>query len=59
VIDLAHGRLPVLLEWHESFPGSLYEHHRNAQIQARQGNRNPLIDNPHGAKKTSLIRGLG
>jgi endonuclease G len=57
--EIEAERLPVLLEWHESFPVSLYERHRNAQIHARQGNRNPFIDNPHWAAKTPLIRGLG
>lgn len=44
--ELDEDRLAVLLEWHESFPVSIYEHHRNARIQARQGNRNPFVDNP-------------
>lgn len=38
--------LPLLLEWHNRFPVSRYEMHRNQAIQELQGNRNPFIDYP-------------
>jgi endonuclease I len=37
----------LLLSWHEDYPVSLYEKHRNAAIQELQGNRNPFIDYPN------------
>lgn len=39
----------LLLSWHEEYPVSLYEKHRNAAIQELQGNRNPFIDYPNKA----------
>ncbi|WP_213422735.1 endonuclease [Bhargavaea massiliensis] len=41
-----HGKLSVLLEWHEMDPVSEFEQHRNEVIFEIQGNRNPFIDNP-------------
>jgi len=52
-------RLPVLLEWHQSYPVSDYEKHRNAAIYASQGNRNPLIDFPEWADHINFHLGLG
>ncbi len=52
--ELDEDRLAVLLEWHESFPVSIYERHRNARIQARQGNHNPFVDNLAFAAKIAL-----
>jgi len=43
-------RLPMLIGWHLEEPPDLYERHRNAAIQAAQGNRNPLIDRPGWAE---------
>lgn len=43
--------LEVLLEWHQKFPVSLYEKHRNLAIYDLQGNRNPYIDFPELAEK--------
>lgn len=43
--------LEVLLEWHQKFPVSLYEKHRNLAIYDLQGNRNPYIDFPESAEK--------
>jgi endonuclease I len=57
--ELEQDRLAVLLAWHGSFPVSVYERHRNARIHARQGNRNPFIDNPDWAAKADLAMGLG
>jgi deoxyribonuclease I len=38
--------VPLLLEWHQRFPVSTYEKHRNSAICELQGNRNPSIDFP-------------
>lgn len=43
--------LQLLLEWHQQFPVSLYEKHRNLAIFELQGNRNPFIDFPEMAEK--------
>ncbi|MGE0266578.1 MAG: endonuclease [Candidatus Obscuribacterales bacterium] len=48
-ISKSNYDLDVLLDWHESYPPSLYEKHRNAAIFEMQGNRNPLIDFPEEA----------
>lgn len=57
--ELEQERLAALLEWHEGFAVSIYERHRNARIQARQGNRNPFVDHPEWATKVTLASGLG
>src|SRR5690606_33935717 len=41
-----HGKLSVLLEWHELDPVDEFEMNRNNVIQKWQGNRNPFIDFP-------------
>lgn len=51
-------RLNVLLGWHEQFPVSDYERHRNANIFRVQGNRNPLIDFPDWAPEIDFRVGL-
>ncbi|MGG3647135.1 endonuclease I family protein [Bacillus wiedmannii] len=38
--------IELLLRWHEQYPVSIYEKHRNQSIHDTQGNRNPLIDFP-------------
>jgi len=43
--------LKVLLEWHQQFPVSVYEKHRNLGIFRLQGNRNPFIDFPEMMEK--------
>ncbi|MDQ0217750.1 endonuclease I [Peribacillus cavernae] len=43
--------VPLLLEWHRSFPISTYEKHRNLAIYEMQGNRNPFIDVPDKAEE--------
>ena len=53
------NRLPVLLQWHNDFPPTIYERHRNQAIFAAQGNRNPLIDFPDWADKIDFKLGLG
>lgn len=52
-------RLPILLDWHHTFPVTEYEKHRNAAIYAKQGNRNPLIDFPEWAERIEFQLGLG
>lgn len=42
--------LDMLLRWHDQFPVSLYEKHRNLAIYELQGNRNPVIDFPESAE---------
>ena len=41
-----HGKLSVLLKWHEQDPVDEFELNRNNIIQKWQGNRNPFIDHP-------------
>lgn len=41
-----HGKLSVLLEWHQQDPVDAFELNRNNVIQEWQGNRNPFIDHP-------------
>jgi endonuclease I len=43
----------LLLEWHEQFPVSIYEKHRNLAIYELQGNRNPYIDFPERVEELS------
>lgn len=38
--------IPLLCHWHEQFPVTEYEKHRNKAIFEIQGNRNPFIDFP-------------
>ena len=50
--------LAHLLEWHEGDEVGQYERHRNAAIFERQGNRNPLIDDPEWASVIDFTGGL-
>ncbi|NJN88355.1 MAG: endonuclease I, partial [Leptolyngbyaceae cyanobacterium SL_7_1] len=52
-------RLKVLLDWHQRFPVTEHEKHRNAAIFQKQGNRNPLIDFPEWAAAIDFTLGLG
>jgi endonuclease G len=52
-------QLETLLAWHAATPPGDWERHRNAQIFARQGNRNPLIDHPEWAAGVDFAEGLG
>jgi endonuclease I/V8-like Glu-specific endopeptidase len=52
-------RLPFLLAWHNRYPVTDYERHRNMAIFAKQGNRNPFIDFPEWANHIDFVRGLG
>lgn len=47
--DADHVRM--LVAWHAASGPDEHEHHRNAAIFARQGNRNPLIDFPDWAER--------
>jgi endonuclease I len=57
--EYTEDRIETLLEWHKREPPTRYEKHRNAAIQEKQGNRNPLIDFPEWAERISFIQGLG
>ena len=52
-------RLPFLLAWHNRYPVTDYERHRNMAIFAKQGNRNPFIDFPQWAAHIDFANGLG
>ncbi|PTL38082.1 endonuclease I family protein [Alkalicoccus saliphilus] len=44
----------LMLQWHNEFPVTLYEKHRNKAIFEIQGNRNPFIDFPELTKNPAL-----
>jgi endonuclease I/V8-like Glu-specific endopeptidase len=50
--------LDTLLTWHRDHPVTIHEKHRNAAIQVKQGNRNPLIDFPSWAEKIEFKLGI-
>lgn len=50
--------LKTLLDWHHEYPVTIYEKHRNAAIQTKQGNRNPLIDFPSWAEQIEFRLGI-
>jgi endonuclease I len=52
--EMPMERLPTLIGWHRDEPPDVYERHRNAAIQAAQGNRNPLIDRPEWAGRIAF-----
>ncbi|WP_274309135.1 endonuclease [Solibacillus daqui] len=45
-----HGKLSVLLQWHQQDPVDEVEKQRNERIYEIQGNRNPFIDHPEWVK---------
>lgn len=57
--EYQRDRLPLLLDWHHTYPVGDYERHRNAAISASQGNRNPLIDFPEWGDRVNFAVGLG
>lgn len=57
--ELSRARLPLLIEWHQAFPVSEYERHRNWLIAKAQGNRNPFIDYPEAATADLLADSFG
>ncbi|WP_077324424.1 endonuclease I family protein [Virgibacillus siamensis] len=48
----------LLLDWHQKFPPTLYEKHRNQAIFDIQGNRNPYIDFPEEMKRFCHLKHL-
>ena len=57
-VETSPEDLKQLLEWHEEYPVSDYERHRNETIQDVQGNRNPFIDFPELATKVDFSAGF-
>jgi len=57
-VETSPEDLKQLLEWHEQYPVSDYERHRNETIQDVQGNRNPFIDFPELATKVDFSAGF-
>jgi endonuclease G, mitochondrial len=57
--EYTEDRLAILLRWHNDYPVEEYERHRNAAIEEKQGNRNPLIDFPELASQIDFSQGLG
>ncbi len=51
--------IPTLVKWARENPVTDYERHRNAEIELKQGNRNPLIDHPDWLEKIDFTQGLG
>ncbi len=51
--------LPMLVKWAQEDPPTEYERHRNAEIEKKQGNRNPLIDFPELTGKIDFSKGIG
>lgn len=47
--------LALLFRWHEEFPATDYEKHRNKAIFEIQGNRNPFIDFPKLTEKVVFL----
>jgi len=41
-----HGKLSILLEWHQQDPPDDFERNRNDVVYSYQDNRNPFIDHP-------------
>lgn len=54
-----HGKLSILLQWHESDPVDSFEIRRNDIIYSYQGNRNPFIDHPEYVDEIWNITGIG
>lgn len=46
--------IPLLVRWHQQFPVTVYEKHRNQAIFLIQGNRNPFIDWPELAEQMTF-----
>ncbi|HEX8248193.1 MAG TPA: endonuclease [Pyrinomonadaceae bacterium] len=57
--EYTEAGIETLLKWHRGGDVSRYEKHRNAAIQEKQGNRNPLIDFPEWAERIDFSQGLG
>jgi deoxyribonuclease I len=46
--------ISLLVQWHQQFPVTIYEKHRNWAIYRIQGNCNPFIDFPTLAERISF-----
>jgi endonuclease G len=57
--EFEEERLNMIIAWHNNFPVTEHEKHRNMAIYKKQGNRNPLIDFPAWATKIDFRKGLG
>lgn len=57
-VETSPEDLKQLLEWHEEYPVTDYERHRNESIQDLQGNRNPFIDFPELAERIDFSAGF-
>jgi endonuclease G len=59
--EYTEDRLETLVRWHRAEPPDRdeYERHRNAAVQEKQGNRNPLIDFPELGDRIAFRLGLG
>ncbi|MFL7837487.1 MAG: endonuclease [Candidatus Promineifilaceae bacterium] len=57
--EFEQERLPFLLAWHNHYPVTVYERHRNQTIFAKQGNRNPFIDFPQWVNHVDFSKGFG
>lgn len=56
--EMNSSDITKLLEWHDRYPVTDYERHRNEVIQREQGNRNPFIDFPSLAHKVDFGEGF-
>jgi endonuclease G, mitochondrial len=57
-VETSPEDLKQLLEWHEQYPVTDYERHRNETIQDVQGNRNPFIDFPKLTERVDFQQGF-
>lgn len=55
--EMPKDRLKTILKWSKQDKVSLWEQHRNAEIQKVQGNRNPFIDFPELVDKIDFKPG--
>ncbi len=53
-----HAELETLRRWSREDPPGTYERHRNAEIQAAQGNRNPFVDHPEWVDRVDFTPAL-
>jgi endonuclease I/V8-like Glu-specific endopeptidase len=56
--EYTKDRIDLLLQWHQKYPPTLYEKHRNSVIFQKQGNRNPFIDFPEWTEQVDFHQGL-
>jgi deoxyribonuclease-1 len=51
--------IQLLIRWHQQFPVTIYEKHRNQAVFFIQGNRNPFIDFPKLAEQMTFPIEIG